>query len=106
MQLRSSTPATSRRGPLATADLQGSGPARPVPGMVAQVKPERPGAKAGPRGTGLGLYWGREIVRAYDGRIGCTGSRAAEGDGGRGTGIAIALPPEPRAASPGRLAIR
>ena len=51
-----------------------------------RVEDNRPDGPKGVRGTGIGLYLCREIIKAHGGTISCEG-----GDGDRGTRIAINL---------------
>jgi NtrC-family two-component system sensor histidine kinase KinB len=52
-----------------------------------RVEDEHPDGFKGVRGTGIGLYLSREIVKAHGGTIACE-----PGDGGMGTRIALSLP--------------
>ena len=54
-----------------------------------RVEHHRPGGRNGVRGTGIGLYLCREIVRAHGGAVRCE-----PGDGGAGTRVAFLLPAE------------
>jgi NtrC-family two-component system sensor histidine kinase KinB len=52
-----------------------------------RVEHHRPAGRKGVRGTGIGLYLCREIIKAHGGSIRCE-----PGDGGTGTRVAFELP--------------
>jgi NtrC-family two-component system sensor histidine kinase KinB len=54
-----------------------------------RVEDEHPDGPKGVRGTGIGLYLTREIIKAHGGTVACT-----SGDAGRGTRIAVLLDAE------------